>query len=717
MKVSWRWLNELIDITDISLDIIIKKLILAGFEIESIQNKPEIQDRVIDISITTNRGDTSSLIGLAREINILFNLKNLYSTSNYYINYKNRSEEITIENDYISKMNTNAILNCQLNTIINLNKCLSPIWLINYLKAYDIKSQNIIQDIQEYIKIKWDQDIEIFDLDKINSINSNAPLINIELLKHKDMWMNTINTNYIMNDKSIELLKYKNKTLSIIGIQSNPEFKCSNNTSSVIVIGTACKKRYMEEIIKNIDHKTEKTQRHLKYTSVNDLVQAYNETIQLILHLTKGKTKKLCTINNYQFNKIEKTIYVKIKHIVNILGPIQNSYEKIYQNKIFEVLKQLNFKPKPLNDYFQVTIPQYRHDDIQVSTDVIEEIGRVYGFDKFVDILPVYDNKGKISKSIKYIYKIRYILSGLGLHELINYSLSSQEKTNHSKIQLYNSLLDDQSQLKDNLIQDLILAKKYNIQKKNLYIEFFEIGKVFNKEMLDQSKKSYKYIETLNLAGILGNDNFYKESWQEKSKNMGWFQAKGLLEDFLEQINTKVNWVKPNSNLMINNYWHSICHPYRLSILCNQDTQEPLGIFGELSTKCNKNINSKHRTYIFELNLYKLIKAKKNTKYLSYRYKPYSNYPIVTRDISIRVNKNNTARAIQANILNLQNPLIKSVEILSEYKSNNSNFYRNIGLRIKYQSNLETLNNIEINNINSKINQLMKNILNNNNVI
>lgn len=106
--------------------------------------------------------------------------------------------------------------------------------------------------------------------------------------------------------------------------------------------------------------------------------------------------------------------------------------------------------------------------------------------------------------------------------------------------------------------------------------------------------------------------------------------------------------------------------------------------------------------------------SKKNTAHLSYIYRPYSNYPIVTRDISIKVNKNNTARAIRTNILNLNNPLIKSVDILSEYKSHNSNFYRNIGLRIKYQSNLKTLNNIEIDNINNEINQLVKNISNNN---
>lgn len=715
MKISWKWLNEILDVSNISLDKITKKLILAGFEIESIEDKPNIQDKIIDISITANRGDTSSIIGLAREINTLFNLKSLYINRNYYLNYKNRSKKFIKKNNYINVIKTNAILSCHLNTIVNLRKCSSPIWLINYLKAYEIKSNNIIQDIQEYIKIKWGQDIEIFDLDKVNSITSSGPIINIELVKQTSRWMDTINTKHINNNVSIELLKYTNKTLSVIGIQSNPEFQCDDNTSSIIVVGTTCKKQYLKKIIQNINYKTERIQRHLKYTSIDDLIQGYNETIQIISHLTKGKIGQPYTIGKNQSSKREKTIYVNRKQIINILGPVQNSYGQICQNKILEILQQLNFKPEFVNDHFQVTIPQYRQEDIQRTADVIEEIGRIYGFDNFIDTLPAYTNKGKISKHIKYIDKMRNRLSYFGLHELINYSLSTQDKIHNSTIQLYNSLLDDQSQLKDNLIENLILAKQYNIQKKNLFIEFFEIGKVFNKEY--QSKKESKYIESLNLAGILGNDNFYKASWQDRSHSLSWFQAKGLLEDFFEQIEIKVNWVKPYSNLRFNKCWNSICHPYRLSILCNQDTQEPIGIFGELNTKCNNNINSSHRTYVFELNLYKLIQAKKNTEHLSYIYRPYSNYPIVIRDISIKVNKNNTARAIQTDILNLNNPLIKSVDILSEYKSHHSNSYRNIGLRIKYQSNLKTLNNIEIDNINNEINQLVSNISKNNHLM
>lgn len=718
MKVSWKWLNEIINISDISLDRIIKKLILTGFEIENIQNKPEIQDTVFDISITANRSDASSLIGISREINTLFNLKTLIYIDNHYIHYKNTSEENIIEKNYNNQLNTNAILNCQLSTITNLTTHISPSWLINYLKAYDIKSEYLIQDIQEYIKIKWGQKIEIFDLNKLNKIdtlNLQRSCVNTELLKEKKTWM-SINDNESINSiQSIELLKYNNNILSMIGIQSNPELQFDINTSSIIIACTICKEKYIYKTIKKFNQTKEEVQRYLKYVSSNESIQAYNETIKLILHLTKGTIKELHSIHENESPNTNNIIYINRQHIINILGPVKDNCKMISTGKIFSILQQLNFKPKYINKNFQITIPYYRQKDIKEPTDVIEEIGRVYGFENFFDQLPAYNNKGKISESSLYINKIRYTLNNLGLHELNNYSLTTKTQKHNSNIELYNALIYDQSQLKDTLIKDLILAKQYNIQKKNIYFEFFEISRVFKKEKENKNSIKYNYKESINIAGILGNTNFYKESWQKKPVNMSWFHAKGLLEDFLEQINIKVNWTQPQDKNqdIIKDYYQFIYHPYRLSILCNQYTQEPVGVFGELNTKYNTNINSKHRTYIFEFNLNKLIEAKKKIQHLSYIYTPYSNYPSITRDISISIHKSNTAHSIQQNILNLKHPLVKSVEILNEYRTCNSNFYRKINLRIKYQSECKTLNEIEIDDINDKITQLLKNKGNN----
>lgn len=710
MKVSWKWLNELIDIQNISIYEIINKLILAGFEIEEIIDKLKIQDKTINISITANRGDVYSIIGLAREINTLFNLKSdLFY--NPYINKYISNKQIKQKDNNLHHLNSNSLLNLKFNTIIKLEQQISPIWLTNYLKACDIKPSHILLfNILEYIKIKWCQDIEIFDLDKVNQNNINDnDLITVDQLKEKDKWMDIINSYDLKLNTSIEILKYNNNILSIIGIKSNPNFSCDFNTSSILIVGQVCKIKYIKQITERLKSKTDKSNRHLKYTSINDFIHAYNEIVNLILYLAKGTLGKLYVFN--QKHIIEKKISVNKTNILNILGPLKHNYKHLSQIEILKILKQLNFRPKYENNTFTVTIPEYRQIDIRRSIDVIEEIGRVYGFEKFLDRLPPYCKKGQISETVRFREKARYILRSFGLHQVINYSLEDKFIQHSSKIDLHNPLLEDQSQLKNSLIKDLIITKKYNIKKNNSFLEFFEIGRVFHKQEISIDKN--KYIETVHIAGIIGNSNFSKRSWQEKAQGMSWFQAKGLLEDFLEKLNTEIIWRKPKNsqNSISNTYWHSICHPHRISILYNKQTQEQIGIFSELNTKYNNSINSNHRTYIFELNLFNLIKTMKRTAHLSYIYKPYSNYPSVTRDISLKLHKDKTAKGIQEKILTWDNSLIRSVEIFNEYNNqNNSNKYRNIGLRIIYQSEIRTLNDKDLENIDNEITKLLQDL-------
>uniref|UniRef100_UPI0030018E6F phenylalanine-tRNA ligase beta subunit n=1 Tax=Anunuuluaehu liula TaxID=3049639 RepID=UPI0030018E6F len=715
MKVSWKWLNELINIQHIPINKIITKLILAGFEVEEIKDKPKIQDKTIDISITANRGDTFSIVGIAREISVLFNLKFSNSFKNPYINMDIESRKIIQNEKNLLDLQSNALLDLKFNTITQLKQHSSPLWLTNYLEACDIKPTDILCDIIEYIKIKWGQDIEIFDLDKINKNNNDNTLVKIEKLKEKEEWMNILDSCDLKLNTNLEVLKYNNKTLSIIGMTSNPSFKCDITTSSIIIVGQICKTKYIKQIKETLKSKTDKLNKNLKYISINDLMNAHNETVKLISCLTNGAVDKSYTINQNNNHNIDKKISVDKQYIINILGPLKYNYQQLSDIKILEILNQLNFQPQYNNNTFTVTIPEHRQLDIKRSIDIIEEIGRVYGFNQFLDQLPVCYQKGQISDTVKYIEKVRNILSNFGLHEVINYSLEDKFIQHSSKIKLHNTLLEDQSQLKDNLIRDLIITKKYNTNKKNSFLEFFEIGRVFRKQKI--SIHDNQYIETLHIAGIIGNANFSRRSWKEKSQSMSWFQAKGLLEDFLEKLNTHIIWIQsPKHQIsIISSYWNAICHPHRVSILCNKYTKEKIGILGELSIKYNNAINSDHRTYIFELNLFNLIKTIHKIEHLSYIYKPYSNYPSVTRDISLKLHKNKSVKAIQEYILNHGNSLIKSVEIFNEYNNqDDSSEHRSIGLRIIYQSNIKTLNDKDIENIDSEINKILHNMPNNN---
>ena len=179
MKFSWLWLNQLVYIKDIPIDKLKQTLTLAGLEVENTELITRHNDQIIEISLTPNRLDISYMIGLAREISVLFN-KTL-KTKLIYNNILNNIhlKKYTLE----SNQNVECINSIRIKTI-NLSLNTSPLWMQNYLKYNDIKPTYLLQDIQEYIKIKWKYSIYILDTlnydiykQQINQLNNETSLI------------------------------------------------------------------------------------------------------------------------------------------------------------------------------------------------------------------------------------------------------------------------------------------------------------------------------------------------------------------------------------------------------------------------------------------------------------------------------------------------------------------------------------------------------------
>nr|WCH56214.1 phenylalanine-tRNA ligase beta subunit [Calliblepharis sp.] len=714
MKFSWKWLNEIADLQQITLKETIEKLTLAGFEIEEFDNKQKINDITLDLSITTNRSDATSIIGLARELNIIFKIQN-FSTKNKYIP-TNKEDNITYENINIKKPKflDQSLSDIKFTILKNLQFKRAPEWLINNLKACDIIPENTLFNIIQYIRIKWGQDIEIFDIDKIEKQKFIKELITIKDMKtsSSNNYKKIINLSDTHNNTCLKTLNYKDKTISLLGIKSNTELYCNHNTSSIIILGHICKPHYIQKTTNELKYKTKKSQKHIKGLSRNDFLQAYDETIHLIIHLTKNYINKASNYKWHTFYANSNNILIDKKKVEYILGPV-NYKKNLNTQEILDILNKLNFKPADNKNAIQVTIPEYRHIDIKRPIDIVEEIGRIYGFNHFIDQLPKNNHKKNNSKITILIKKVRNILRQLGLYEVIHYSIdNTSDKLPDVNIFLYNPLQKDQTHLRNNLIYNLLKTLKYNNKQKNAFMECFEIGKIFEKKLSKYNNK-YIYTETIHVAGIIGKTNFSKRLWSEKGKDLSWFQAKGLIEILFEQIHSKIQWKNIHNFKLAQNYEKilNICHPYKCAILLNSVTQEIVGIFGELNIKCSKTVNNNQHNYFFELNLLKLIKTIHINKHLSYISKIYSNYPSVTRDISLTLNKNTTVSYIKKVILSHNTQLINSVKILNEYYLNkNINGSRNISFRIIYKSKYKTLNDYDIKKIDNKLKKVIKNI-------
>nr|WCH54822.1 phenylalanine-tRNA ligase beta subunit [Hypnea edeniana] len=713
MKFSWKWIKELINLPQITLEESIKKLTLAGFEIENVDNKKDINDITLELSITANRSDAASIIGITRELKTLCRVPTI-TTIKTNTKFNTNNNQLNTINLKKSKFTETNLSDIKITIIQNIKVKDSPEWLINKLQGCEIIQEDTLSNINKYINIKWGQDIEIFDIDKINTREFQPSSLSIRHINIKEQ-TNTINISDENSNNFIESLNYKDSIISLLGINSNSDFYCNTNTSSIIIFGHICKPEYIKNTTKVLKFKTEKSQKHVKGLSRNDFLKAYDETIDLILELTNTSSNCYLQYIWHQKNTKLTNILINTKKINYILGTI-NQEKNLNTQEIIDVLQKLNFEPKQYQNLIEVSIPEYRKHDIKREIDIIEEIGRIYGFNHFIDKLPKRQNKGHISKINILIKKIRHILKQLGLYEIIHYSLNNiNNEKNNFYISIHNPLQEDQKYLRNHLLYNLLNTLKYNKKQKNIFMECFEIGKTFKQQRSINNKKEIYYKENINLAGIIGKNNFSKRLWSEKGKELSWFQAKGLVESLFEQIHAEVEWTHHKSkNLIIEKNHKNIinmCQPYKFAILTNKINQTIIGIFGELNIKYSKEINIDCKNYIFEIDLIELIKTIQIKKHLSYIFTKYSLYPSVTRNVCLNLNKGITAESIKQILISHNQALIESIQIIDEYYDNNhQQESRNINYKIIYRSFNKTLNDNDINTIDSKLDKIIKDI-------
>ena len=657
MKISWNCLNQLIDLTNISHTNVAEKLILAGFETENIRLNKNIQDIILEIHPTANRLDITSLIDIAVEISTLIN-RPLKIDKDIQKNHQKHSLTIKslISNEITAKFNKFNL--CIIPNLQLAHKCQS---IQDHLLAYEIKSRHNLLDVVEFVNLKWGQNIKAYTfkgnpskLHKISNLNND-----IDNQSEQDFLNNTCLHSRLLTE--INLLKntYEPWDLNNI-LLVNYEYKT---------------KKQLETCISNI------------YT-----LHAYKEIAYLINSNIRTNRKFVQSIVYMHNNKHKQERYIRCakNKIHQILGPIYSNTYHTYLNDIsvIHTLQSLNFTVETTKDIFKIQIPRSRQKDIQQDIDIIEELGRIHGFHKFTDKLPIFQKKDIKSKNSFIHQKIRKILRSIGLHEVVNYSLDNYISDNSLKI--VNPLNKDQEILRKNLVDNLISAKLYNTNQSNHTFEVFEIGKVFN-----ANTKSFQSGEQINLAGLLGSQNFNRSTWQKASNALSWFQAKGQLEEFFERLHAVISWSTDinNCNLTIGipKYIHA------QQILYIQYSNQVFGLLGKVSQKATRKLGISYPIYLFEINIAQLIHAIKTPKHIDYNYATYSNYPKVTRDISIRIDNHISMSLISTNIQALQQNqmrFLESIKLLSEYYGKNGS--RVISFRLTYRSKDKTLTTQEV---------------------
>lgn len=696
MYISLKWINELVNIEEIDLNDLIQKLTLGGFEVEEIfevdiNNEKET---ILDISATANRSDSLSIQGISTEIAAL--LDQPVKSPKYLIKNDSWNQKIKNEIIYISE-NPNCSMFLSI-IVKNLNNKNIPKWITDKLLSSEITPSNNLLDFQNYVLLETGYPFEFYDFETICSTLKTSDFnLSIKNAKNNEKFVTTTGTTYEL-DESILTVNANEMPISIGGLIPSSQFSVSESTTSILIEGSIFNSTKIRQQSRNLGLRTERSARYEKSLTNTYLIEALYRLISLLRISNPQLTYHLQSIKQSK-EKDFKPIILKYKTIKETLGP---SYDPTITNSsyispkiISNYLKRLNFSftYDELESIWFVKISKIRSEDIIREIDLIEEIGRLHGFNNFLTLLPKIKQIGSEDSTYKIRKKITSCLLNLGFNELIHYSLVTQTTFLTNQVELINPLLSDCSNLRSSLLPSLIKTTQENLKQKNTIIEGFEYGHVFYKD----SKQ--KFQEKEYISAIFGGLNI-KSDWTDAERKLTWFEAKGKIEKLFCQLNLQTCWKKSSNPL-----YNDLLHPFRKAEVSFPNSLT-IGEFGQIHPVLANQLNLPTNIYFFEFSVETIESQFKKNKVSV--YKSYSLYPKIIKDLSFIIPNSVSFENLKETVFLNGTQYLIEINLLDIYKG--KSIPKNsvsLCLQLVFQSTYKTLENKKIENILTKLQSVL----------
>lgn len=694
MQIPINWVDELVKIESSQLDYLIEKLTLGGFEVEEIIKLQggDQKQVALNISATANRSDSLSIQGLSTEIAALLNEP--IKTSKYTLQ-PNQWRQSIEEKFGEARIDSNCSIFLAV-LVENISKIAVPKWITQKLLNSGITPLGNISDFQSYVLLETGYPFSFYDFDKIclESEISNQ-VLTVSSATDKQMFTAINNSSYEL-DSSILTVNINGQTVGIAGLIESASAGCSELTSNLLIEASIFNAAKIRQQSRKLGLRTERSARYEKSLKSTHLIDSLYRLITLLRISNPNLKCKLHTTYQIPTQPL-RCVLLRYQTINEILGPISKNLNSssgntyIHPELVTNYLNRLNFEFSHDTNALTwlVSIPRSRDEDITREIDLIEEVGRLHGFNNFLTTLPEIKAIGVEDLNYKTRRKITSCLLNLGFNETIHYSLVNESTFINNEICLVNPLVSDYSSLRSTLLPSLLKTLQDNLKQKNTPMEVFEYSHVFTYDLAG------KFKEKEHVAGVFGGVKNRLE-WSSKSVEPSWFEAKGKIEQLLSQLNTFTTWKKLSPGAT-----ESILHPYR-SAKIHLLNGSRLGIFGQIHPILSNQLNVSSEIYLFEFDLEVIKDQLEENKIVTYQ--DYSTYPKISKDVSFIVSKQVSFATIQELLYFNGTEFLIDVNLIDEYQGKTiPPGQTSLCLQLTFQSSKRTLENKEIESI---VNQL-----------
>ena len=630
-------------------------------------------DPIIEINITPNRGDCLSVRGIARDLAAAGLGKLKENTLTYNIEGTFESP-VKWEKDF--KENEEYFCPGVAGRYFkNVSNKESPLWLQKRLKGIGLRPISALVDITNYITYDLGRPLHVYDADKIKGN------LKMRFAKEKETCLTLDEVEHECKTDMI-VIADNDKLHGIGGVMGGLNSGCSLDTKNVFL-----------EVALFDPISVTKTGRHLKLQS--DARYRFERGIDSasIDWGVKAATKMIIDLCGGEVSKIVQTNILdsNIKQInfntakVKSLGGVEIS---IIEQKT--ILESLGFIVQEKNNILIITPPSFRP-DIDDEADIVEEILRIYGFDKIplTDILDKDSKKNILKPNLKSFYKIKRVIANQGYLEAVTWSFMDKKiakLVSDNFIEIKNPISSDLNVMRPSNVPNLLHAINLNKSKMINKGKLFEVGPIFNENLDDRQ---------INVATGISYGNISGGNWNSNSKDIDVFDIKSDLMQILVSLNTPIN------NLNYEKIENKIFHSGKSSSL--RIGKNIIAKFGELNPFLLKSLGIQNRVMAFEIFTDALaqFQNKKTSTIAAFDNNPFQ---MVERDFAFLFPKSVKADEIMSKIKKIDKKIINKVSIFDVYEGEKiQKDTKSIAIRVLLQPLEKTFNDEEIESFSGQI--------------
>lgn len=639
-----------------------------------------LNDTILELDLTPNRGDCLSIIGVAREVAVLLERPFRPPAPSFLELGESIEGQVRVDiqdPDLCRRFVGRLIKNARVGN--------SPLWMQQRLRSAGIRPISSIVDVTNYVMLELGQPMHAFDYDLL----TNGHII----VRRAREGEKITSLDGAQRDLTPGMLCITDPSgpVAIAGVMGGLATEVTNKTVSILLESAFFNPVSIRKTSKALGLRSEASQRFEKGIDIGGCARAADRAAQLIIEMGAGEAVA-GMVDNIPVPLADRAIQFRPSRAGYVLG------SDIPKNEAAGILASLRFTVQDAGESLLVTVPSHRV-DVSQEVDLIEEVARIHGYNQIPDTLPYgQSTRGIKTKEQSLTAQVRDLLAESGLHEVMTYSFFNPRVFNlmnlapdsrlRNALKIQNPLSEERSVMRTMLLPCLleILAKNYNRRVQNGAV--FELGRVFIPTGENQQPEERATLA----AAAMGRS---PASWNQAAREYDYYYLKGVLENLFSRLGAgPVNFLSETADPSY--------HPGKTAFIETGGTR--LGVIGELHPDVLENYDLPEKVVAFELDLGQLIAVSGNPV----GYSQLLKFPGIERDIAIIVKKRVPAADILSAIQNAGGRLLRSVSLFDVYQGEQvPEGMQSMAFALKFQAEDRTLTDAEAGEITEDISKAL----------